>query len=360
LYLDIAWEALNSMSFSEICDLSIKNLDILSDESKGILADASVALQNINYVDVPANKPANMILPVFYGGLGAFISTNKAFNNMFRKVHDEWQVKGGIKGLLTDHQNEAIDQITTGTFTDRIGNKSPIRLHRVFWGHDIFSLKSDNPFTLSVNQHGFVIGIVKAIRHLLTDSFSKQGLPIPFHSSFDYVNSAGNLSNRLVDFARKQSVDAGTSMYTTFDQLFTIKASDIATTGLTSACCIAHNRIFNRDDEEAAIQTRLIAYSSLFFSKAIIGIIQTGIPFLSWPAALMTAKELIQLYRISWVNIKKLEKITETLIEKTKSIEDQVFSSGKNLISYSDPMSYINEISNFDKSLDGLCDFFET
>lgn len=119
-------------------------------------------------------------LPVMFvaGGLGTL--TSYVLRDFFADLHDnKWGRKTTDKG---GHSRENIDKVPGAKQAGGFG-------HRWKYGHDIF-----NPFEVDWEQY---INIAKQsgkklppwleaifywLRHLLQDTFSKEGLPIPGHS----------------------------------------------------------------------------------------------------------------------------------------------------------------------------------
>jgi hypothetical protein len=328
------------------------------------LAPVERTLGGLEKIAPPSNDPLNFILPVLYGAAGAAISASEDVKDFLNKIHTIASSKDGSKStikriirFLMGHQGDNIDQINN-TFINRAGKNALFGVHRLMWGHDIFSIGPDNPFALMIRQEGSVFrGIAQVFRHLTADTFSNQGLPIPFHSYFDYVNEGGALGNRLLDIAEANS--NGAPIGQAFGNLFTIKAADVGATGLTLALCAVHNRVMNRHDEAAAVQVKAIAYATQFFGKAAIGVVKTGVPFISWPTAVATVKEIYSLYRLSYKEIAALENVTKQISIENAELEATVFASGAAIVSHADASGYMGELSDFESRVLSLEQSFE-
>ncbi len=62
------------------------------------------------------------------------------------------------------------------------------------------SLTPHNPFAMMIEQEGSVSGgALQATRHLMADTFSKQGLPFPFSSYLDTQTKNGRPWNKIID-----------------------------------------------------------------------------------------------------------------------------------------------------------------
>lgn len=359
------------MNWDAACRTSIGHLEALSGNCGAQLRQIDVALGSLDRISPPSNHPLNYVLPLLYGGAGALISSSDAVNEFLADIHDAKANEGGIIGFLLGHKGDNIDTVrlegrARRVFVNRFGTDDvPFGLHRLFWGHDIFSIGPDNPFALLIDQYGVIKGIVQVFRHLIADTFSTQGLPIPFHSYLDYVSADGKVTNRLRDFANSAAEFAKSNGHKkvteldAFNRMFTIKAADVGATGLTWAMCAAHNRIMNDGDEAAAAQVKAIAFSAQFFGKAAIGMMKSGIPFISWPTAMMTIKEIYSLYRLNYRDIAALEHRTEQLCAENARLEAEVFASGRDLVSHARASGYVLELAEFDSRMRALEDFFD-
>lgn len=346
------------------CIDSVYQLDGIYKNFSKEIEKINETLSNIDNLYVHSNDPFNFILPFLYGCTACLISSSEEVNGFLKKIHDNYANKDGLIGVLLGHQGDYMDKMPGGVFITREGTNSNIGMHRLFWGHDIFSISGDNPFALLSSQYGIFKGIIKAFRHLVVDTFSSQGLPIPFHSWFDYTIKQGDalyVKNKLLDFARKAATEAKGSSASSveinksFSHIFTIKAADIATTGINSVLCATHNYIVNKRDRISASQVRLIAYSTQFFGKAMYGAIKTGgIPFISWPTALAVLKELYLFSKINLIDLSRLEKMTSELCAKNLQMEKEIFGFGAFLPSYSIVEDYVDEIQRTERGFNSL------
>ena len=94
-----------------------------------------------------------------------------------------------------------------------------------------------NPFELMYQQKG-LMGIVQAVRHLLADTMSKQGLPVPGSSHLDTEREGGRPWNRIIDWVQGLSIEAGGDKKMAqeiYSHMFTIRAQDIAAGGLVAS-----------------------------------------------------------------------------------------------------------------------------
>lgn len=112
------------------------------------------------------------------GLLSPFISTNEELQDYLKEIHNAASEATGdydflqkLLGMLLHHKGDPIDQINR-KFIKRDKNNAYVLFHRLLWGHDIFSIKDDNPFYLMVKKQG-LSGIIQAVQHLLADTTSK-------------------------------------------------------------------------------------------------------------------------------------------------------------------------------------------
>ena len=345
-----------------ISDLCISSLDDLNKLESQCEVEISILndLLKKNTSEYPSKiDPIDIALPILYGTLGGFLASSEKLNEYLNKIHDVYAKQDGILGKVLGHEGDNIDMIN-GSFLNRNGDQAGVLFHRLLRGHDPFSIgHGDNPFSVLMKQHGAFRGIVKVFQHLVCDTFSKQGLPVPFHSYFDFFDDKGNLSNKLITWTKKIADDSGTDIRTTFKNLFTIQASDVISTGLTWTLCSIHIKMRKMEDPVMIAQTKIIGYSAQFFSRSIIMSVKTGVPALSWPTLALLLKEIAAFYIANWKEIHKLEKITKELVKTNNSLENSVFETRKDLPTYNNSAGYIEEFNNADKNINKLIDSFE-
>lgn len=183
------------------------------------------------------------VCPIIFGVCGGLVSTSPMLRGRLDKIHTHAAqpkpktAMGKILAHRGDHTGKAKVGEELYQFVKRDGSRVGAQgIHRLFYGHDPFSIGADNPFIVLSNQYGLVRGIVQALRHLLADTFSKQGLPIPFHSFLDYSNS-GNLDNWLGTWASQLKGNSGMNQMEAFGHIGTIRMQDFMSQGLTWALC---------------------------------------------------------------------------------------------------------------------------
>jgi hypothetical protein len=284
------------------------------------------------------------------------ISTNDEFREYCDSVHQDASKNKSATflGSRFSHKGDNID-LSPGIdgvkkFIDRHGDQCGPSFHRVMFGHDPFSLHGDNPFVILTEQHGFAKGTLKTVRHLLGDTFSKQGLPIPFHSYFD-VGSDSDLGNLFAAWSIEASKGTSLSHNEAFGQLFSLRAQDITGTIATAFFAKAYFKLFGIEDPIRQCQFKLIAYSTTFVSASIRFYMKTGVPGINWPCILLLLKELWMFFRLNYRDIKNLEQRTGLLVERNKDLEIKVYEGGLALPSLSTAEDYFCELRRGEANL---------
>lgn len=270
--------------------------------------------------------------------VSAFITTNDDLTEWFAGVHDVASEKKGdcgslqkALGALFHHKGDSLDMFSTR------GDEDPWRLfHRLFFGHDILSKGGDvmdNPFYLMFHQEGDdgnplgMQGVLQASRHLVGDTFSKQGLPLPGSSYFDYENENGRPWNYLIDLCQRLSESGyGSKTYAEpiYEHLLTIRAQDIAGGMAAKAITSGYFKIRKLDDSVRVAQVRLLSYTMSFYAQAIVGAVkQKGIPYINAPLGAAMVKECGSLLIASNAHTNKLNKQTMEIHGTTNKAIDR-------------------------------------
>lgn len=341
----------------EIQTLNSKLLSANFDYEKEVALAISTCPSNLDAYD--------LIFSITIGILSAILDTNDKVADFFNEIHelaskDVVKSENPIKALLAKalhHQGDWMDKPPTTTLNkngkpikdyitraaeqvDGVWNKNnvtPSGPHRIFWGHDIFSLKGDNPFSLCVKEYGVGRGVLQAIRHLIADICSRQGVPVPGSSYFDYIevsqdalgNQKSNMKNKLLDFCQQYSKEVldrkqGGFNNEIFNHMFSIHIQDVLSTGLVMAGLVAYCKGRRIEDESRKVQMRVIGYMSTAFGSALIGAAtHNGIPYINWPAFFAIAKNVIQMIHITSKEIKEIIAETERLIVERAVLESK-------------------------------------
>jgi hypothetical protein len=253
-------ERLNNLYNSQtaVCD----GLDILSNyepskyvlstnyETTNIELPVFEEISNIEKLDdeVFAKwKATDLPVLVVAGGLGTLSSV--LLRDFFANLHDDW---GSTLTSTGGHSGENIDWVP--------GAKQPGGFgHRWKYGHDLL-----NPFEVDWNQYsdlakqggGIIPSWLKApflwMRHLLQDTFSKEGLPIPGNSLLRYfLNPADPKTREILQI------------------LGTIKMRDIAGAGITNLVIGAYVWGTEKDIKKAICKPNYRGYSLMLGANLV-------------------------------------------------------------------------------------------
>ena len=270
-------------------------------------------------------------LPVLFvsGFLGTLSSA--LLRDYFAEMHDDWSKKKAPAG---GHAGEDADWVP--------GNKQPGGFgHRWQHGHDLA-----NPFEVNWEQYRelaeqsgtslpvWLKAVLYWLRHLFQDSFSKEGLPVPFHS----------LLRKWLAPARNREI---------LQMLGTIKARDCVGTGLTNAAMTGYlwgtekslSRVFAEPNYRAFSLMTGANMANLFFGLC------APAPYtsLNWSTI-----PIIGHY--SWQLMKLERKIQAHLIERENILSKNDSSIMESLTAIRENDSLIatmgDQLSGFEKDVD--------
>ena len=221
----------------------------------------------------------------------------------------------------------------------------------------------DNPFKLMVDQKG-IMGVLQVLRHLIADTMSKQGLPMPGSSFLDYHKTEdGKLSNYLIKISQELSMSSTgkkNSAQEIYAHMFTVRAQDIVGGGAVTLLVSLYEKIRGIKDSLRNVQLRLVSLSVAFIGQAIIGATrQAGVPYVNVPLFAGVMKNLVQLYYLSIKETRQLHDKTVKLIDAGSVLCDEVECSGKDIPSYEDGEDYITELENEEKNVGSLIQYLE-
>lgn len=264
------------------------------------------------------------------GMAGVFISTNEEFGQYLDQIHKaasgasgEYDKFQSFMGDLLHHEGDHIDAIEM-PFKNRNGSNAYCIFHRLLWGHDILSNKEDNPFVLMLNQQG-MSGILQAVRHLLADTTSKQGLPMPGSSYFDLVDENNKTSNYLIKVAQQLSEETTgvkTAAQEIYSHMMTIRAQDVTAGVVVKLVTELYFLIRKINDDIRRTEIRLIAYTINFLGEAVVGATrQSGVPYINAPLALAMATSFAQFCHYNNKEVRGLTAITNNLHAQVEAIE---------------------------------------
>lgn len=300
----------------------------------------------------------DLVYSITIGILAAILDTNEKVAEFLDELHrlaslEKVESENKFKELLAKllhHQGDWMDMVPTDQVnktgqnlksfvsryakpvSDGLWTSEGVKIsgpHRIFWGHDIFSIKGDNPLALLIQEYGVGKGIMQAVRHLVADTCSHQGLVLPCSSFFDYIevslDGAGNeiqkAKNKLLDFCQQYSSEALQRKQPglnneVFNHLFSIHMQDVLSTGLVAAAISAYGKGRKITDETRKVQMRVIGYMGAVFGSAIIGAAKYGIPYINWPALFSLGKNTMQMIHITNKNVQAIMLETERLLDE--------------------------------------------
>lgn len=301
------------------------------------------------------------------GIAGVVISSSEKFGEYLADIHKAASGQHGdcsffqqFLGDIFKHKGDNID-----LFQTRSGNNTYGLFHRLLWGHDILSAGGDNPFFLMIKQKGW-FGIIQALRHLLADTMSKQGLPVPGSSFFDcvFTDNTGNAhnSNYLIRIAQSLSEEAfGNKAHTqeVYAHLATIRFQDISGGVVVRVLSEAYIQARKIKDKLRRAEIRFIAYAVSFFGEAVVGMIrQNGIPYINIPVALAMTKEFVQFCVIDAVETHKLYRTTNQIIKTDEELIAEYERLDQLVPKFVSAEDYFASLNNAEENINRLTELF--
>lgn len=327
-------------------DIELTNIEKECDQLSVIAQKEMIALESIDFKSIerhPSSMDAwDYCFGLIIGYLALSITTDEDLSLYLEDIHKAASGAAGdydkvqeFFGQLLYHKGDHID-ILEKNFKNRKGENAYGAFHRLLWGHDILSNHGDNPFVLMIKQKG-LSGILQAFQHLIADTASRQGLPLPGSSYLDFEKENGCVSNYLIKISEdlsEQSVGNKLSAQSIYSHMFTIRAQDIA--GNATIECLTGGYFKLRGIRNAVriAQIKLIAYSIAFWGHITIGMIrQNGIPYVNIPELkelisclvrmdVESKKETKQIVNNSTDCIEASERLIKEVEETTRYIED--------------------------------------
>ena len=313
-----------------------------------------------NVMDVPSTLDKLDYCYVFlFGMMGAILSTNKKLKKYLAEIHDVSNDQKGeydqfqiLMGKLLHHSGDLMDKRQTRSdFTKHF-------LHRLYWGHDILSISEDNPFYLMIKQKGILGGIFQTLRHLIADTMSKEGLPVPGSSWLDYEKENGRVSNYLINIIKDIPKGEGIKYTDIYSSLFTIKALDVA--GGTFARLLAENYIRIRKIEDKLRKSQIVfmVYAINFYTEAVIGASrQKGVPYINIPVGSMMITSFL---KFCYLNIKEdfqISNSTKELLAKSDELIEKYELQLKELNTFDSNDEMMENINQIDSNMNALIEY---
>lgn len=301
------------------------------------------------------------------GMAGMFITTNETFGQYLDQIHKATSGTSGdydkFQSFLGDalrHKGDHIDAIEM-PFKNRNGSNAYCIFHRLLWGHDILSVKGDNPFVLMFNQHG-LSGILQAVQHLLADTTSKQGLPLPGSSFLDVVDENNKTTNYLIQIAQQLSGETTgikTGAQEIYSHMMTIRAQDVTAGVVVKLVTDLYFRMRKINDNIRRSEIRLIAYTVNFLGEAVVGCFrQNGVPYINIPLAGAMATSFTQFCYYNNMEIKKLNATTAAIHSELEALEAKLGQSILTLPAAESAEALVKIADTADSNVADLLSFF--
>ncbi|MCF2618170.1 hypothetical protein JQM68_13405 [Oscillibacter valericigenes] len=301
------------------------------------------------------------------GLAGVFIATNDAFAKYLEQIHKaasgasgEYDVFQAFLGKALHHEGDYIDAMAMPFKNRNGGNAYPI-FHRLLWGHDILSTNVDNPFVLMFNQKG-LSGILQAVQHLLADTASKQGLPLPGSSFLDIADENNKTSNYLIKVAQQlseESIGLKSNAQEIYAHMMTIRAQDISAGVVVKLMSELYFKLRRIEDEIRCAEIRLIAYTVNFVGEAVVGSMrQNGVPYINIPLASAMAASFARFCYLNSKEIRQLSKATATVHVQVDCLEARQTLLANLCPTKQTAAAIIEADRKTDSNIDELLDFF--
>ena len=295
------------------------------------------------------------------GYLAITITTDEEFSIYLEDIHKSASGASGeydklqtVLGKLLYHKGDDIDTITA-PFKNRKGGNAYGAFHRLLWGHDILSSQEDNPIVLMVKQRG-LSGIIQAFQHLVADTASKQGLPLPGSSYLDFEKENGSLSNYLIKVSEEISVESVGNKrlaQSIYSHMFTIRAQDCAGNVVIENLSLGYFKARNISDQTRIIQFKLISYIIAFLGHFYIGSLrQEGVPYFNVTEFKGLVGYLTELYIVGWKDVREMSRRSDACVNKSEQVISDIDNTVKMIGSPGD--DYDLKLRNGQKNVDAL------
>lgn len=345
---------------NEEIDIYNNALIEIENTSKEIEDELNYHIDIQNVMDVPSTLDKLDYCYVFlFGMMGALLSTNGKLRKYLANIHNAASKVGGkdkyddfqiLMGNLLEHHGDSID--------DNIKELGPA-FHRVLYGHDILSVSEDNPFLLMINQKKSIIGgIFQAFRHLLADTMSRQGLPIPGSSWLGYIDENGKKTNYLIELSKSLSKDSKVNTASIYRNLFTIKATDMLGGTLAKILTESYFQVRKVEDNIRKSQISFMVYAITFFTEAIIGASKhKGVPYINIPVGAMMITSFTKFCYFNFKEAYQLSNRTEELLAKSDKLIEKYELQLKEFNAFDSSDELIDNLSQVDSNMDALIDY---
>lgn len=200
----------------------------------------------------------------------------------------------GHKGDLADRIPEDVEAL-----------RIPKGMHRLFSGHDFLQLDPDkNVIGIFSKQYGIPIGIVRLLFHAFYDTFAMQGLPLPGSSNFAdtiYIDWSGRSSK-------------------IYEQVFTLKMSDVTGAGLAAGLLWAYRKMDQRLWTKRPMKKDYRYYQMNMLTYALVAGIGALAGSLNWPALALLINNYVGMLRFQSRQTALIANEIEDLRQQTSTL----------------------------------------
>ncbi len=299
------------------------------DNARKVFEDTRLYLNGERYILLERSaddlEATDVLTAIFIGLIGCAASTSEKLQRLLDNVHSDASLDKPktLLGMLLFHKHDKIDKVTRG------GKAICTYLHRLYGGHDPASIgHGDNPFVILCKQYGIPKGILQTVRHLVADTFSKNGGVLPGSSFLDYRRADGTVGNLIDDWARQFARGSGFSPQEVYANLFSIRMQDIGSTTVINLLINLYAKSVENAKERQPLsktgicQLKIVALLSTVIGSAATGIvIHHGVPKMNYPAVAALLHETGRLDSLNKRDVSDIHNRTELLKTRLDRIE---------------------------------------
>ena len=269
---------------------------------------------------------SDAMVAVTIGLLGSVVTTSGRLLELLHSVHTDASLKTPktMLGKLLNHHGDNIDTITRG------GKVLAPYLHRLYGGHDMLSVHGDNPFVVLCRQYGIPKGIVQTLRHLVADSFSKNGGVLPGSSFLDFTKADGSRGNLLDEWAKEFALGTDLTAQESYASLLSVRIQDMGAVGLISTMLTVYTKVIDHAKGRlplsriAVTQLKIIALLTAVIGSAGTGLVKTkGVPKINIPALAALSVETGRLLAMNNKSIKDIHRKNAELDFRLEQVKTQ-------------------------------------
>ena len=352
-------------------DIELANVEKECDQLSVIAKNEMNALESIDFESLAKHSSTmdawDYCFSLAIGYLALSITTDEDLSLYLEDIHKAASGASGdydkvqdFWGKLLYHKGDHID-ILEKNFKNRKGKNAYGAFHRLLWGHDILSNHGDNPFMLMIKQKG-LSGILQAFQHLIADTASRQGLPLPGSSYLDFEKENGCVSNYLIKISEdlsEQSVGNKRSAQSIYSHMFAIRTQDIAGNATIECLTAGYFKLRGIKNAVRTSQVKLIAYSIAFWGHMTIGMIrQNGVPYINIPELKEIISNLVRLDVESSKETKQVVNKSLGYIEASEKLIEEVEETTLYLKDHYSDADYVKELVRGQENVNQLLGFF--